>query len=266
MKIEVKATKKKTTQSVMKKKKQPRKKNGIVRRIVFSIFLIFFLIGAIILVLLSDLFNIKQIKILNNSKLSEEQIIKDSTLEIGNNMFKTLTSDIKKGIKSNPYIDNVKIKKKLNGDVVIDVKERTTTFMLKGENSYTYINNQGYILENSEEVLEVPIIIGFETQDLTPGNRIDKQDLKKLDQVIQIMESAKSQGINQKIYSIDISDASNYILEIPTEAKTVQFGDSTNINVKMLWIIDLMEREKGVAGDIVLNVSNIKKVFFREKV
>ena len=248
------------------KKKPAKKKNIKLRRIISGLFALIILAGLIALILMSNIFSIKNVTVINNARISKEQIIADSNIIIGNNLFRTFKSSIRSGVKTNPYIEDVKIKKNLNGEVILDVQERTPTFMLKGENNYWYINNQGYILENTTVALSTPVIVGYSTNDIKPGNRLEKQDLKKLDIVIQIMESAKSNGLNEKIYSIDISDPNNFILELPSESKRVQFGDSTNINVKMLWILDLLEREKGIAGDIMLNVSNIKKVYFRERV
>ena len=268
MKTEVKTNNKnkpkKTTNR--SKKKQSKKKNIKLRRIVAVIISVILLAGIVVLILMSGLFSIKKITVINNLHISKERIMADSNIKTGDNLFRTLKSSIKSGVKSNPYIEDVKIKKKLNGEIILDVQERTPTFMLQGENSYWYINNQGYILENTNVTLSAPIITGYATKDIKLGNRLEKQDLKRLDIVIQIMESAKSNGLSDKIYSIDISDANNYILDIPSESKMVHFGDGTNINVKMLWILDLIEREKGIAGDIMLNVSNIKKVYFRERV
>ena len=254
---------------VKKKVKTNKKKNIKLRRILAIIFLIVILIGIITLILLSDLFKIKKITVIDhaeNAKLTPGVIIADSKLTVGNNMFRTLKRTIKNEIKSNPYINSVKVKRKLNGEIIIEVEERTVAFMLKRENDYVYINNQGFILECSSEAISVPIITGYSTQDLTPGNRLDNQDLKKLEQIIQIIENAKSNGISEKIYAVDIANSNNYILDIPSETKKVQFGDNSNINVKMLWIVELINKEKGVDGEIILNVPNIKKVYFRERV
>ena len=247
-------------------KKGNKKYNIKLRRIIAISCLILVLIVLIILILFSSLFNIKKIIVINNSKVSTEEIIQSSGLQIGNNMFKTLNSTIKNGIKTNAYIENVRISKKLNGEVIITVEERTPTFMLKMDEGFAYINNQGYIVEISNEVLQTPIILGYTTEDINPGNRLNRQDLENLEIVIQIFESAKSNNIDQIITEINISDNNNYILQIPSEGKSVQFGDSSNINVKILWIVDLIEREKGIEGEIVLNVPDIKKVYFREKV
>ena len=275
MKPEVKTnkqdkTKKNTNKNIKKtvKKRPQKKKKNMQRskRIITVISLIIILLSILVLILFSGLFNIKKITVINNSKITTEEIIKNSTLAVGNNMFKTLNTTIRENIKKNPYIEDVKITKKLDGEIILDIKERTPTYMLQRENDYVYINNQGYILEISQTPLDLPIIRGNKTQELTPGGRLEVDDLKKLDTVIQIMEAAKSNGINEIITTIDISDGNNFILEIPNENKTVQFGDGTDINVKILWIVALVEKEKGIIGQIVLNVPDIKKVYFREKV
>lgn len=275
MKPEVKTnkqdkTKKNTNKNIKKtvKKRPQKKKKNMQRRkrIITVISLIIILLSILVLILFSGLFNIKKITVINNSKITTEEIIKNSTLAVGNNMFKTLNTTIRENIKKNPYIEDVKITKKLDGEIILDIKERTPTYMLQRENDYVYINNQGYILEISQTPLDLPIIRGNKTQELTPGGRLEVDDLKKLDTVIQIMEAAKSNGINEIITTIDISDGNNFILEILNENKTVQFGDGTDINVKILWIVALVEKEKGIAGEIVLNVPDIKKVYFREKV
>lgn len=265
MKPKVKQTKKttKTNKNKPQKKKIDYKKR---RKIVLIIALLIVFIIAIILLLTSSLFNIKKISVINNSKVSTDEIIEKSGLQINNNMFKTLNSKIKTRIKTNPYIENVKITKKINGEIILNITERKPTFMLAKDDTYVYINNQGYMLETSQTALQIPIIKGYQTSEIVLGGRIDVEDLKKLDTVIQIIDTAKSNGINDKISAIDISDANNYILEIPSEEKTVQFGDKTNINMKILWIAEIIEKEKGIPGEIIVNVSNIKKIYFREKV
>ena len=231
---------KKITNKRKTKKKTTKKKN--TKKIFILVFSLIVFLGITAITLFSDLFNIKYIEVINNQKVSTEEIIQKSGLVVGKNMFKTFKNTSKKGIKTNPYIEDVKINRKFNGSIKIDVTERTVTYMLLKENEYVYINNQGYILEISQNPLEVPIIKGYETTDFTLGNRLIISDLEKLDIIIEITETAKNNGIKNKISVIDISDENNYILEIPSEGKTVHFGDKKSINVKILWIVDLIEK------------------------
>lgn len=72
------------------------------------------IVGGIALFLLSDLFNIKEIKVLNNNKISAQEIKNLSSLHINQNMFKFLEISVNEKIKQNPYIENAKIHRRLN--------------------------------------------------------------------------------------------------------------------------------------------------------
>ena len=245
-----------------KKNKSGKRKNKIIKWILILILFT----TAIALFMMSGVFNIKQIIVINNSKIKAEEIINLSTLIPGTNMFKTTNGIIRNNLKTNPYIEDVEIKRNLNGTVTLDIKERKPTYILKFANSYVYINNQGYMLEMSENPLELPMIMGFQTsvEEIKEGNRLIVDDLKKLEDVIKIMETAKSISMDNLITQIDITNALNYILTISSEGKTVQFGDCSNINVKLLKIKAVIEKEKGIAGEIYFQ--DLDKTIFREKV
>jgi hypothetical protein len=78
------------------------------------------------------------------------------------------------------------------------------------------------------------------------------------------MEIAKTTSVGAIIAEIDISDPTNYKIIIPSENKTVEFGDLTNINVKILKIEYIIEQEKGKQGEIYFQ--GAEKAVFREKV
>lgn len=69
---------------------------------------------AVTLFLLSDLFNIKEIKVINNNKITSQEIRELSTLQVNENMFKFLKVSIVEKIKQNPYIESANIRRKLN--------------------------------------------------------------------------------------------------------------------------------------------------------
>ena len=261
-----KKSKSKKTGKTKQRKTTNKKKNKSNLKVIKWTSIIIILVTAIVLFLKSSIFNIKQIEVVNNNLISKEEIIKLSTLEFEKNMFSYSNKTIKNAIKENAYIEKVKIKRGINGIVTLDITERTPTYMLKFGNSYVYINNQGYMLEVTEVPLELPIITGFETpiEEIKAGNRLILSDLEKLDDVIKIMNSAYETEFANLITNIDISDKKNYILTLANESKIVQFGGTTNINVKILKIKEIIEKEKGIEGEIYFQ--NSEKTIFREKV
>ena len=236
---------------------------GIIFKVIIILALI---IGVIIFLCSSSLFNIKSINITGNEKLSENKIISLSGLEIDTNMFRFNKSQVIKKIKENAYIEEVKISRKLPNTIQINIEERETTYMLQFADSYVYINNQGYMLDISNEKLPVPIIVGFLTDlnNIKAGNRIDVEDLKKMEMIIKIYEEAKINQLNELITKIDVSDTKNFTLILEGEGKTVYLGDGSDLNTRMLCLKSILEANQGRSGEIFLNVDlNSKRVYFR---
>ena len=141
--------------------------------------------------------------------------------------------------------------------------------MLEYGNSYVYINNQGYILEISSNKLNTPIIKGYVTplEEVKPGNRLNKNDLERLKVVLNIIELANSNGLEGLITQINIEDDKNYKIIIESEDKTIYLGECTDLSTQMLYIKEMLKREKGIEGEFFINMDlNKNKPVFREKV
>lgn len=246
-----------------------RKKRKIIFRLIKWTSLVVLLIGGGIYFLLSSFFNIHNIVVTGNEKITQEMIISLSGIELEKNTFKFSKSKVEQAIKTNAYIDSVKIKRKLPETIEIQITERKPAYMLTLGNAYVYMNTQGYLLEISLEKLKTPIITGILTpeEQIQEGNRLCSEDLQKLSSVIQIMDSANNNEIGKLITKINISDKQNYILELKSEKKNVHLGDTSNLSTKMLYIKKVLQNEKKKEGDIFVNTDlSTKGAIFREKV
>ena len=240
------------------------KKKKAILKIVKVLTLIIVIIGVSIYVALSPLFNIKEINVTGNSKLSKEEIISLSELKTDENTFKVSKKNIKNKVKANAYIENVKIRRKLPDKVEI-----IATYMIPFANSYIYINNQGYMLEITSQKAEMPAIVGISTpeEELHEGQRLISEDLVKLGEVLQIMESANANELVDLITKIDISNRQDYILTLEKEKKAIHLGDVSNLSTKMAYVKKILNDEKGVEGEILVNTDLTNKgAVFREKV
>lgn len=261
--------KKKKTKKLTKKQEIARKKRKAFLRLVKWATLILLLIGGGIGFLLSSFFNIKKIEIVGNNKLTRDEAISLSQIEIEENTFKLSKNKIEKNIKQNAYVESVKIKRNLPSTILIEIEERVPTYMITFANAYAYINNQGYFVEISKEKLELPIITGYTTkeEDIQLGERLCTEDLQKLDDILQIMKAAESNEIANIVTKINISDKQDYVLELKSEKKTVHVGDTSNLSTKMLYIKEIIEQNKKIEGEILVNTDlNNKWAIFRKKV
>ena len=256
---------------LIKKRELSKKRRKFIFKIIKTLVLIGIIIGGIIYAMLSPIFNIKDITVSGNSKISSETIISLSGLKLEQNIFNFRTSQIVDSIKQNAYIDTVEINRSFPDEVEINVTEREATFMLKYGNAYVYINNQGYMLEITSEAGDYPVITNYATpeEQIKEGNRLCTEDLEKLNGVLRIMEAASSNNgeIRGLITQINIEDKSNYVLTLEKEKKQVYLGDTSNLSTKMLWLATFLEEEKDNEGIIFMNFDlNTTQPYFREKV
>ena len=264
---------KKDAEKRKKISREERKRKKRIRRIKFFVklfLLIGIIAGGITFALTSPIFNIKDINVINNVTIPSDTIVSLSGLKSGENIFRFYKGNVINKIKENPYVESVEIHRKLPSMIEINVTERVATYNIDYMGKYAYINTQGYILEISNDSRNMPIIQGATTneEEIVPGSRLNDEDLRRLEQVIKIMNATKDSGLDGQVTSIDISDENEYSIYLNEEKKRVYLGDASNLSNKMLYVKAIMEQEKGKEGEIFLDgdLNNGFNPYFREKV
>jgi cell division protein FtsQ len=211
---------------------------------------------------------IKNIELVDNNLVTKEQIEELANFDQYTNLFSLNITKVKEDIKKNAYIEDVKVSKKFPNTVKITLEERVPKYMLQVADSYIYINNQGYMLDISVEKLDLPIILGFKTDlsNVSAGSRLDVDDLKQMQTIIKIVETANINDIGSYITKIDVSNTKNYTLILEGEQKTVYLGDCSDLNTRMLYLSGILNQTKNLAGEIFLNMDlNTEDAYFREQ-
>lgn len=253
--------------------RQEKKRRKRIKRIKFFVklfLLVGIITGGIVFALTSPIFNVTTINVVNNITIPSDTIISLSGLKAGDNIFKFYKGDVINNIKENPYVESVEVHRRFPSIVEISVTERVATYNIDYMGKYAYIDTQGYILEISDDSKGMPVIQGATTSenDIVPGNRLNDEDLGRLEQVIRIMKATKEAGLDGQVTTIDISDKNEYSIYLNDEKKTVYLGDGSNLSNKMLYVQAIVEQEKGKEGEIFVDgdLNNKFHPYFREKV
>lgn len=142
----------------MKNTKKIRKKRfNILKFLVFILFLYILVTGFIYILDVP----IKNIVILNNNYLSDEEIIEAARIEEYPSFLKTTSFGIKKRIKTLELIEDVKVRKKWGFKVIIEVKEKKILYISRNDNLYTFNTKESYELKYN--ITGVPVLINFVT-------------------------------------------------------------------------------------------------------
>ena len=267
--------KKVTTNKVASRPKMNEKKSRLKTAAVKVIAVVALFVGAICFLCLSPIFNVQKIVVEKNEFIPADTISSLSKIELYKNIFLVDKSKAARNIEKNPYVNSVKIYRKLPGTVRIVIEERQERYLIEfAEVKYAVIDGQGYILSVVGQPKELPILVGVKTSTDTLINiknnkaRLWDDDLRKLNTVANIMETAKNYELDGVITKIDIASSTNIKLVLESEQKTVYLGSGNELNSKIQFLKEILTREKGIKGEIYLNraLTAEEPGYFRESV
>lgn len=137
-----------------------KRKVNIIGLLVIIFFI--YLIGSFAYYLFS--LPIKNIYIQGNDYVSDARIIETAKIKNYPSLIKISRSKIKKNLKKIEYIDDVKVKKKINGTVVITIKESRPLFYNRNNGKIVLLN--GREVDNDNKIHDIPSLINMVPNEL----------------------------------------------------------------------------------------------------
>ena len=159
-----------------------------------------FIIGGFFvtqLLLASDLFRVDQIMVRGSDRLTEQQVVDLSDIEIGSNTFKLDLGLIGSKIKENPWVREAQVQRIFPRQVVISLEEREPAAIINLGYLY-YIDKQGEIFKVLEagDSLNFPVVTGFNHE---RAQSHDQEYVRYLRQIVGLLENLK----NRHLFSLD---------------------------------------------------------------
>ena len=229
-----------------------RRKKKKIRLIMFLIIVV--LIIICVYLLQSEKYRIKDIEIVGNKQLTQEQIYEMCGIKLGDNIFTRFNIVTEVKLKENRYIKDVKITKQYPNEIKIEITERVKDFQIKTENgNYIYIDEQGYLLELLQESQGLITIEGMEiTKELFEGKlRLEDDDLDRMENILQIREKTRMIEIFDKITQIHVKD--EYIITLGNERININLGNATQLGDRIDYVKSILKDINGQAGTIYVN-------------
>jgi cell division protein FtsQ len=160
------------------KLKQARKKKAN-RRLVFYLSIFFFLI-SIIVYLQSPLSNVKTIAVSGNSFYPEQEVIEQSGIHKGTNIWTINKEEIVKTLEENPLVKTATVETKLPWTITINLVEHERIGYIKKENAYhPILGNGAVLLDTKKDRLtgDAPLLVNFTEKKVLTGM---SEELSKL--------------------------------------------------------------------------------------
>ena len=227
----------------MKKNKYKLNKRGKFAIYAFILLVILF----IYICISSSIFELKQINVDGNIKITKSEITKIGNIETGKNIFKYNLNDVEKRLLENSYIKYVKVSRKFPDKLVITIKENSEYAVIKEGASYIYIGENGLILSEKKEITNknIPLISGIEIKN-KKLNAKAKLNGDKSNDIILVIDTLKKNNMSRKIKSIKINKDKMYMKTDDNINITLKIDEDIKYNINRLKaiLVDLKSSNK----------------------
>lgn len=236
--------------------KKGKRKVNIIGLLIILLFI--YLVASFAYYILS--MPIKNIYISGNTILSDAEIIDLADIKSYPSMIKVSKNKVSKKIKKSSFINDVKIKKKLNGEIYLTIDESKPLFVDRNTNKIVLLNGKN--IDNIDNLVTVPFLINY-----VPNNIYKKliAAFNKVDYniILQISEIEYSPDIvNEKI----IDEDRFYLRMIDGNGIYINPVNITRLNNYFDVYDRLPEGKKGILYFDSNSTNNLFKAFGASKV
>ncbi|MGF7185061.1 cell division protein FtsQ [Desulfitispora alkaliphila] len=126
----------------------------------------------------SSFFNITKISVVGAKELGVNEVINLTDIKPGQNLFKVNIKEANENLKLHPWINEVNVKRKFPSTLEINLTEHTAVAVVIVENKYAVVEENGMILEYTDNLASVliPIITGARMKEkITYGEQIQEE-------------------------------------------------------------------------------------------
>lgn len=228
-------------------------------------------IGIAVLVLLAIVFaptiffQVSKINVTGDTRYTSEQLIKSTGVKQGDNMFFLDTKQIAADLKDEyPYLDTVKLRRKLPSTLQIEVSDRTAALSIEQNGKYLILDMSGKVLEKTKSAAKgTAKVTGVPMKGLHVGDTVDEDKYGKAASVMKLLELTDQYGMKKHIKTIDVEKA--YDVRVTYDKRyTILLGalEESNLEHKIQFLKAIL-KEPSLPESGVIDLTDEKEARYR---
>ena len=228
-------------------------------------------IGIAVLVLLAIVFaptiffQVSKINVTGDTRYTSEQLIKSTGVKQGDNLFFLDTKQIAADLKDEyPYLDTVKLRRKLPSTLQIEVSDRTAALSIEQNGKYLILDMSGKVLEKTKSAAKgTAKVTGVPMKGLHVGDAVDEDKYGKAASVMKLLELTDQYGMKKHIKTIDVEKA--YDVRVTYDKRyTILLGalEESNLEHKIQFLKAIL-KEPSLPESGVIDLTDEKEARYR---
>ncbi len=204
----------------------------------------------------SPTFIINEITIYGQELKSYEEVQNIVQHLSGENIFLKDLGKVETEILKIPYVKTAKVKRSLPSKIEVFFEERAPFAMVKKNDEYFILDQEGYIIEIDlvDNVYDIPTITGLITDYEVSGDQISSIDVAKLKNIVFLLNCLDNTNFEYKINNIDYSTIDGISFSIENTELAVKYGDlnKNEANEKLVYLKEIIKKaiEQNLSGTI----------------
>lgn len=216
-------------------------------------------ICGVIIAALTLFFRVDTVKITGNQRYTREEILRESGVETGDNLFLLNKFNIASGLLSKlPYIEEVRINRQLPDTLVIDVTECDTVLAVVQDDSAWLVSPGGKIVarEQASAASQYAVIDGCQLLSPAVGSSLAMETsyAGRQQSLLELLKALEDAGMAGEVNAIHLADASVLTMDYAGRF-TVEFSYGADYVYKLQNLQAVIEKlETNETGTINLRV------------
>lgn len=195
----------------IKKRKQERKEKNRKRR---NLFIITGIIIGLFILSFTKLVNVDRVVVKGNNYFLDSEIISMAHVKMGNNLiYKPGKIRIKSYLLQNPYIEKVKVRRRLPSTLVIKVKEREQMAAIPYDGKYIVTDSDRIVLRKTTDMPHLTVIEGIKIKKMKLAKELEGENSKHLNDSYEILNLMKDHKLFFKKIIVDGDKTTIYIYD-----------------------------------------------------
>lgn len=195
----------------IKKRKEERKEKNRKRR---NLFIIAGIIIGLFLLSFTKLVNVDRVVVKGNNYFLDSEIISMAHVKMGNNLiYKPGKIRIKSYLLQNPYIEKVKVRRRLPSTLVIKVREREQMAAIPYDGKYIVTDSDRIVLRKTTDMPHLTVIEGIKIKKMKLAKELEGENSKHLNDSYEILNLMKDHKLFFKKIIVDEDKTIIYIYD-----------------------------------------------------
>ena len=238
----------------MKRRREQERRKGMKKtakrkrshKALWLVMLSLVLVGALILGAYTVFFPVKTITVKGNQQYTDEQIIKASAIEIGENLLSLDLDEIVYAIRSAcPYVQKVTMERKLSGQLILTVQDTVADgeilLSFYHNNKYFLVNQKYELMEEKDQPVNGVLVHGFTVTANGPSQSVTLAPAEKVELLNTLVEQINLQKISE-ITQIDLRDVNN-IRVLFDDRHVWELGNAEKLDYKLKFGAEISKQE-----------------------